>query len=273
MVVGLLGYRVPNKLSAYNISQCVQHHPYFTCILNTTRIKKFLDLVRISFRTVSMLSITRVIQRFCSQAASATSLEAAPFVGRVGTGSNPRSLAPVITSNVINGQKNISFTCISRFAAAKAFHAAAIANVKNQDKDRCALVKFSLIEDVLPKEGMIAKGLSSFEVAMLSEERPITDTPSSKVDRNVSRRTRIASTTDYMELAKNLHQSYMRRTNVILECMGDKSLGVIAHSLASFNEKVATHELLAYPMITHGKAMDGTEIAKIEIHIVERSKE
>ncbi len=221
-----------------------------------------------SFSLVTMMSITGATRRFCAQAVTNATPEGFQFTGRVGTASNPRTLAPVITSNVINSGKDISFTCISRLAAAKAMHAAAIANVKNMEKGRQAFVRVALISDLLPKEGMVAKGLSSFRVSMLSEERPCVFEKSFE-----SRRTKIAATTDYMELAKNLHISYLRKTSVILECMGDKSLGVIAHSLACFNEKVTSHELLAYPTLVTGQSADGSVIAKLEIQVIEKSKQ
>jgi stage V sporulation protein SpoVS len=206
----------------------------------------------------------------CATPATSASPVTADFIGRVGVSTNPRSVAPVITSQCLRENKDISFSCISRLAAAKAVHAAAIANVKNMDSGKQALVRINSIQSLVPNEGQMTRGLSAFKITILAEDIP--SAPETE-GRRRSYRTKVGVATDYLDLAKKLHHSYMNKNNVILECMGDKSLGVIAHSLAVFNEKVTTHELLGYPRMASGKAQDGSDIALIEVQVIERGRD
>ncbi len=87
------------------------------------------------------------------------------------------------------------------------------------------------------------------------------------------RRTRVASNLDVEELAKNIHMSYMRRTPLIVECMGEKAMAIIGHAIALFNARVKAHDMSAFLRVTSGKAADGTDLVKMEFQLVESPKE
>ena len=190
------------------------------------------------------------------------------FTGRVGTTSNPRSVAPIITSNVLKDERTISFTCISRNAAAKAVHAAAIANTKNPQRTG-AFILPTIAPDVTPEGGSISKGMTPFRITVFSEDRPTG--PSSDAIRH-TRRTRVSASVDHEELAKNIHLSYMKKTPLILECMGDKAMGIVTQAIAIFNERVQAHDMTTFVQIVSGKAPDGADITKMEFQLVERPK-
>jgi|LauGreDrversion4_2_1035121.scaffolds.fasta_scaffold215301_2 hypothetical protein len=190
------------------------------------------------------------------------------FTGRVGTSSNPRSVAPVITSNVLNDERTISFTCISRNAAAKAVHAAAIANTKNPDKTGAYILP-TIAPDLKPEGESITKGLTPFRITVFPEDRP--GAISAEAIR-FTRRTRVSASVDFEDLARNIHISYMKKTPLILECMGNKAMGIITQAIATFNERVQSHDMATFVHIISGKADDGAEIVKMEFQLVERPK-
>ena len=191
-----------------------------------------------------------------------------PFTGRVGTNSNPRSIAPLITTNVLNDERTISFTCISRNAAAKAVHAAAIANTKNVQKT-AAYIMPTIAPDVKPEGGPLTKGLTPFRITVFPDNRP--EAPSAETVR-FTRRTRVSAAVDHEELARNIHTSYMKKTPLIFECMGDKAMGIVTQAIALFNERVPAHDLATFVHIISGKAQDGSDIVKMEFHLVEKAK-
>jgi hypothetical protein len=191
-----------------------------------------------------------------------------PFTGRVGTSTNPRSIAPIITSNVLNNDQTISFTCISRNAAAKAVHAAAIANTKNIQTTAAFIVP-SIAPDVKPEGGQLTKGLTPFRLTIFPDTRP--QAPSADSVR-FTRRTRVSANVDHEELARNIHISYMKKTPMIFECMGDKAMGIVTQAIALFNERVQAHDLATFVQIISGKAADGSDVVKMEFQIVEKPK-
>ena len=196
-----------------------------------------------------------------------TRVHVGEFVGRVGTATNPRNVAPVITSNVLNGNRTISFTCISRVAAAKAVHAAAIANTKNL-MEMGAFVKPSISGEIIADKGEVGKGLTPFRITVFPAVRP--DVSGERA--RFVRRTRISANVDHEELARNIHASYLRKTPLILECMGDKAMGIITQAMALFNERVQSHDMTAFVHVVSGKSQEGTELVKMEFQLVEESK-
>lgn len=188
------------------------------------------------------------------------------FVGRIGTSTSPRSIAPIITSNVLNGDKSISFTCISRNAAAKAIHAAAIANTKNV-KDQAAFFKPEIAHDLETDKGPIQKGLTPFKLTFFPFARPQTLTIDPRV-----RRTRVSASVDHEDLARNIHSSYLRKTPLVLECMGDKAIGIVTQSIALFNDRVKSHDMISFVQIVSGKSQEGTDIVKMEFQLFEEPK-
>ena len=198
-----------------------------------------------------------------------TRMNGAEFVGRVGTQSNPRSLAPVITSNVLNGDRTISFTCISRNAAAKAIHAASLANTKNSAKEMGAFFKATIATDLDMKVGdEIGKGLTPFRITLFPSPRPVASPESSRF----LRRTKVSASVDHEELAKNIHMSYLKKTPLVLECMGDKAIGIITQSIALFNERVKSHDMVSFVQIISGTSKEGTDIVKMEFQLFEEPK-
>ena len=189
------------------------------------------------------------------------------FTGRVGTATNPRMVAPVITSHVLNGNREISFTCISRIAAAKAIHASAIANSKNETKFG-AFVRPEIAKEIVADKGELGKGLTAFRVTVFPRERPVNSDDRSRF----SRRTRVSANVDQEELARNIHASYLRKTPLVLECMGDKAMGIITQAMALFNERVQVHDMVAYVRVVSGKSSEGTELIKMEFQLMEVNK-
>lgn len=202
---------------------------------------------------------------FGTEAIKEISTEA--FVGRVGTATNPRMVAPVITSNVLNGDRTISFTCISRVAAAKAVHAAAIANTKNI-KEIAAFVKPEIIAGIKADKGELGRGLTPFRITIFPSKRPVVSDERARF----VRRTRVSSNVDHEELARNIHGSYLRKTPLVLECMGDKAMGIITQAIALFNERVQAHDLVAFVHVVTGKSKEGTELVKMEFQLLEQEK-
>jgi len=194
-------------------------------------------------------------------------MSGAEFTGRVGTNSNPRSIAPLITSNVLNGERTISFTCISRNAAAKAVHASAIANVKNV-KETAAFIQPTIAHDVKPGDKEITRGLTPFRITVFPDARPIISAESVRF----TRRTKVSSSVDHEELARLIHVSYMKKTPLILECMGDKATGIITQAIAVFNERVQSHDMVTFVNMISGKSPEGSEIVKMEFQLFEKKK-
>jgi hypothetical protein len=220
------------------------------------------------FEISDMLGILRS-RFFCSAAAETpfTRLNGAEFVGRVGTSSNPRAVAPVITSNVLNGGNTISFTCVSRQAAAKAVHAAAIANTKNI-KPVAAFFKPEIANDLNFEKSPLTKGLTPFKLTFFPSIRP----EPIKEGQKDFRRSRISATCDHEDLARNIHISYLKKTPLVLECMGDKAMGIITQSIALFNERVKAHDMVSYVQIISGKSPEGVEVVKMEFRLFEEAK-
>ena len=219
-----------------------------------------------------MLSFARA-RLFCaasnSTAEAVSAIPTSGFTGRVGTGSNPRSLAPVVTSNVLNGDRAIDFTCISRQAAAKLVHAVAIANSKNV-QDSAAFFKPTIASDLEVKDGKIAKGLTPFRLSVFPGSRPAALTLEKS---RFTRRTKVSSNVDHEELAKNIHSCYLSKTPLMLECMGDKATGIITQAIALFNERVKAHDMVAFVSFASGRSAEGTEIVKIQFQLSEEPKD
>ena len=206
---------------------------------------------------------------FCAVAAEAQFTPSAPgFTGRVTIQSNPRSLAPLVTSNVLQAENEIKFSCIGRAAASKLVHAIAIANVKNV-KDHGAFFKPTIMKNFKPdREKEIPKTLTPFELSVFPSTRPLALSEQGKF----VRRTRVSANVDHEELAKNIHMTYLRKTPLVLECMGDKAAGIIAHSIALFNDRVQAHDMAAFVSIVSGVGKDGTELVKMEFNLKEEPK-
>ena len=212
-------------------------------------------------------------RRLCSATAESLSNAAVQatggFTGRVTTQSNPRSLAPIVTSNVLNGNNPISFTCIGRAAASKLVHGVAIANTKNV-MEQAALFKPTILKDLKPDNAnTVPRTLTPFQVSVFPAARP---RDLSEAGRFV-RRTRVSANVDHEELAKNIHMTYLRKTPLVLECMGDKAMGIITHSIALFNERVKAHDMSAFVSIISGVSKEGTEMVKMEFQLVEEPKD
>ena len=213
---------------------------------------------------------TRLLCGTAAERMPLTRLNEVGFVGRVGTASNPRNIAPVITSNVINGSKTISFDCISRKAAAIAVHATAIANTKNAENEIAAFLKIEISEDPrADQEIPIGRGLTTFKITMFPSVRPEVN----PITARFARRMRVGGAVSANELAKNIHSLYLKRTPVILECMGDAALGVVSHGLGIFNQRVGSHNMVAYLRMISGKANDGADIVKMEFQLSEKESD
>lgn len=196
-----------------------------------------------------------------------TRLNGADFAGRVGTASNPRKIAPVILSNVLNGNMKIEFDCISRNAASKAMHAAAIVNAKNV-QDMGVFVRPAILPDLPAIDGGKSEGLTVFKIAMFPDVRP--HAVSDEAIR-FTHRIRVSATVDHNELAKNIHSVYMKKHPLVIECMGDKAMSIVTHAIALFNQRVESHDMVAFVCLKSGTAPDGTEIAKMEFQLFERA--
>jgi hypothetical protein len=177
-------------------------------------------------------------------------------------------LAPVVTSNVLNGNRAIDFTCISRNAAAKLVHAVAIANTKNV-QETCAFVKPMIAADLDVKEGQIARGLTPFRISIFPGARPA---PLSVDSSRFMRRTKVSANVDHEELAKNIHSCYLSKTPLLLECMGDKATAIITQAMALFNERVKSHDIVAFVSFSSGRSSEGTEIVTIQFQLSEEPK-
>jgi hypothetical protein len=190
------------------------------------------------------------------------------FSGRSTTQSNPRTLAPVVTQHVLRDRKSVDFTCVGRGAASKLIHAVAIANAKNVEERR-AFFKPLIAHGLKMDDGSNAKSvLTPFKISLFPETVPRHFIESG----HMVRRTKISAHEDHEELAKNIHLSYMRKTPLVLECMGEKAMGIITHSIALFNDRVKAHDLSAYVHIITGKGPDGSDIVKMEFQLVEQPK-
>lgn len=207
---------------------------------------------------------------FCSAAAeiqSATISRTVNSLFRATTHSNPRILAPIVTTKVVREGVSIDFDCIGRAALSKALHAVAICNVKNPG-DQVAYLKPSIAKDLkMDGEREIARGLTPFKLSLFPSLPPRSPLESHNV-----RRTKVSSNLDAEELAKNIHMCYMRRTPLVLECMGEKAMGIIGHAIALFNDRVKAHDMAAYLSVISGTSADGSELVKMEFQLIERPK-
>jgi uncharacterized metal-binding protein len=216
-----------------------------------------------------MLSLIRP-RLFCAAAEplQAASKIAETFSGRSTTQSNPRVLAPVVTQKVLRDGNSIDFTCLGRAAASKLIHAIAIANAKNVEENR-AFFKPAIAHGLKMDDGTNHKKvLTPFKISLFPQTSPRSFLESA----HMVRRTKISAMEDHEELAKNIHLSYMRKTPLVLECMGERAMGVITHSLALFNDRVKAHDMSAYVNIITGKGPDGSDIVKMEFQLVEQPK-
>ena len=203
-----------------------------------------------------------------AEAAVFTSDVSQKFIGRVSTQSNPRVLGPVVTQQVLRDGKTVDFNCVGRAAASKLIHAISISNVKNLEVTR-VFFKPKIAHGLKLDDGAgVRRGLTPFSITVFPGQAPryLQETP------HAVRRTKISAMEDHEELAKNIHLSYLRKTPVVLECMGEKAMGVITHSIALFNERVKAHEMTAYVNIITGKGPDGSELVKTEFQLVEEPK-
>lgn len=207
---------------------------------------------------------------FCSVAVETQAVNPARTINssfRSTTQSNPRTLAPLITTRVVREGSTIEFDCIGRAALSKALHAVAICNAKNPG-DQIALLKPMIEKDLkMDNDRPIARGLTPFKLALFPSMPPRSPLESHNV-----RRTRVSANLETEELAKNIHMCYMRRTPLVLECMGEKAMGIVGHAIALFNERVKGHDMAAYLSIIGGTSSDGTELVKMEFQLVERPK-
>lgn len=219
--------------------------------------------------TMFSLLRSRVLCAVPMEAPAFTRLNGAEFVGRVGTNTDPRKLAPVITSNVINGNKAITISCISRNAASKAMHAVAIANTKNPDASLVCYCRPMISDSKEEADLELAKrGLTCFKLAMIPDVRPKRSVDSVRF----THRMKVAASVDHNELARNIHTSYMQGKPLILECMGDRAMSVVTHAIALFNQRVQSHDMVSYTQIITGRSPEGTELAKMEFQLFERPK-
>ncbi len=115
----------------------------------------------------------------------------------------------------------------------------------------------------------VPRTLTPFELSIFPSPRP---RDLSEAGRFV-RRTRVSANVDHEELAKNIHMTYLRKTPLVLECMGDRAMGVITHSIALFNERVKAHDMTAFVSIISGVSKDGAEMVKMEFQLVEEPKD
>jgi hypothetical protein len=64
----------------------------------------------------------------------------------------------------------------------------------------------------------------------------------------------------------------MKKTPLILECMGDKAMGIITQAIALFNERVQAHDMVTFINMISGKSTEGSEIVKMEFQLFEKKK-